>query len=155
MSISTTTRRKNSRPRRTCCTGCIADSYLIGVGHAELLAGLFGELLIPPGVAVELADKGAPHAVREWIGQPPAWLRIRPLHSPPDAELMAALDPGEREAIQLTTEQKADVLIMDERRGRAIAQRRGLPLTGALGVLGDAYQRALRFEALLVTRYAR
>jgi predicted nucleic acid-binding protein len=153
--------------------------YLIGVGHAELLAGLFGELLIPPGVAAELADKGAPHAVREWIGQPPAWLGIRPLHSPPDAELMAALDPGEREAIQLTAEQKADVLIMDERRGRAIAQRRGLPLTGALGVLGDAYQRALidhpiviladirqqgfrisdalvaRFEALLVTRYAR
>ena len=95
------------------------------------------------------------------------------------AELLATLDPGEREAIQLTTEQKADVLIMDERRGRAIAQRRRLPLTGALGVLGDAYQRALidhpiviladirqqgfrisdalvaRFEALLVTRYAR
>jgi predicted nucleic acid-binding protein len=81
--------------------------------------------------------------------------------------------------IQLTPEQKADVLIMDERRGRAIAQRRGLPLTGALGVLGDAYRRALidypldvltdirqqgfrisdalvaRFEALLISRYAR
>ena len=46
--------------------------YLIGVGHAELLAGLFGELLIPPGVAAELTDKGAPRAVRQWIGQPPA-----------------------------------------------------------------------------------
>jgi predicted nucleic acid-binding protein len=114
--------------------------YLIVVGHAELLAGLFGELLIPPSVAAELADEFT---------------------------------------IQLTTEQKADVLIMDERRGRAIAQRRGLPLTGALGVLGDAYRRALidypldvltdirqqgfrisdalvaRFEALLISRYAR
>jgi predicted nucleic acid-binding protein len=92
---------------------------------------------------------------------------------------MAALDRGEREAIQLTTEQKADVLIMDEWRGRMIAQRRGLPLIGALGVLGDSYQRALtdhpleilaemrqqgfrisgqlvaRFEVLLKTKYVR
>jgi predicted nucleic acid-binding protein len=34
----------------------------------------------------------------------------------PDGELIATLDPGDREAIQLTMQQKADVLIMDERR---------------------------------------
>lgn len=117
--------------------------YLIAVGHAELLPGLFGQILVPPGVAEELSDRSAPLAVSRWIAQPPDWLRIHPLHCPPDVELIAALDRGEREAIQLTTEQKADVLIMDEWKGRAIAQRRGLPLTGALGVLGDSYQRAL------------
>ena len=153
--------------------------YLIAVKQAELLAGLFGEILIPPGVAEELSDTSAPLAVSRWIAQPPDWLRIHPLHCPPDVELVATLDRGEREAIQLATEQKADVLIMDEWKGRAIAQRRGLPLTGALGVLGDAYQRALldrpleilggmrqqgfrisdqlaaKFEFLLRTRYAR
>src|SRR5579872_71775 len=123
--------------------------------------------------------KARPLAVRQWIARPPSWLRIHPLHSAPDAELTATLDRGEREAIQLTTEQKADVLIMDEWRGRAIAQRRALPLIGALGVLGDSYQRALvddplgilanmrpqgfrisdqlvaKFAVLLQTRYAR
>jgi predicted nucleic acid-binding protein len=107
------------------------------------------------------------------------WLRIHPLISAPDAEIMTALDRGEREAILLATERKADVLIMDEWKGRAIAQRRGLPLTGALGVLGDAYRKglidaplqvladmrqqgfqiddqlAVRFQVLLGTRYAR
>jgi|SRR5579859_2184376 len=153
--------------------------YLIAVDHAELLTGLFGEILIPTGGAEELADEGAPSIVRQWIAKPPTWLRILPLQSPPDAELMASLDRGEREAIQLTTEQKADVLIMDEWRGRAIAQRKGLPLVGALAVLGDSYQRALideplkiladmrqegfrisgqlvmKFEVLLQTKYAR
>jgi predicted nucleic acid-binding protein len=104
---------------------------------------------------------------------------IRPLDHPPDAELRTALDLGEREAIQLAVECRADVVIMDEREGRAIVQRRGLPLIGALGVLGEAYQRrflenplhvleamrqcgfrisdelAARFELLLNTRYVR
>src|SRR5262245_3083328 len=96
--------------------------YLIAVNHAELLVGLFDVILIPTGVAEELADRSAPVSVRHWIARPPAWLRIHTLCSPPDEELTAALDRGEREAIQLTTEQKADALIMDERRGRAIAR---------------------------------
>ncbi len=32
---------------------------------------------------------------------------------------------------------------MDEWKGRTIAQRRGLPLTGALGILGIAYQKQI------------
>lgn len=124
--------------------------YLIAVGHAELLAGLFGQILIPTGVAHELGDESAPQVIRQWIAQPPVWLRIHNLQSPPDAELMATLDLGEREAIQLTTEQKADILIIDEWRGRSIARRRGLPVIGALGVLGDGYQHSLIDDPLLI-----
>ena len=62
----------------------------------------------------------------------------------PDAELVATLDLGEREAIQLALERKADVLVVDEWKGRAVARSRALPLIGgALGVLGDAFQRRL------------
>lgn len=153
--------------------------YLIAINHAELLARLFGQILIPRGVAQELADKHAPLVVREWIAQPPTWLRIHKLQSPPDVELRATLDLGEREAIQLTIEQQADILIIDEWKGRTIARRRGLPFVGVLGVLGDSYQRTLiddplkiltamrqqgfrisdrlvtDFEALLRTKYAR
>src|ERR1700730_16400357 len=103
--------------------------YLIAVGHAGLLSGLFDQILIPPGVADELSDSAAPLIVRHWISTPPFWLRIQELRGPPDPELMTALDRGEREAIQLASEQKANVLIMDEWKGRAMAASRGLPLT--------------------------
>jgi len=153
--------------------------YLIPAGQADLLFGLFSKVLIPPGVAAELSDAGSPVAVRLWIARPPSWLQIHPLNSPPDAELMAALDLGEREAIQLAIKQHADALIMDERKGRAIVHSRGIPLIGALGILGDAYhqgliddplriltemrqhgfrisdQLAAKFQVLLNTRYAR
>jgi predicted nucleic acid-binding protein len=153
--------------------------YLVAVGQADLLAHLFGSVLIPPGVATELADPARPSIVRNWIASPPGWLTVQALVSLPDAELSSSLDLGEREAIQLTVESRADVLVMDERKGRAIAQQRGLPLIGALGVLGQTYQRGFlddpltvlnamrrhgfrvgdalvgRFEVLLKTRYSR
>jgi predicted nucleic acid-binding protein len=41
----------------------------------------------------------------------------------------------EREAIQLAEEQHADLLLIDERKGRRQAKQRGLKTTGTLGVL--------------------
>jgi uncharacterized protein len=101
--------------------------YLIAAGYVDLLAGLFGEVLIPTGVADELSDVFAPSEVRAWVSGHPSWLRIHRVASQPDAELVTALDRGEREAIQLAMESNADVLVMDEWRGRAIARRRNLP----------------------------
>ena len=58
--------------------------YLIAVEQAELLPGLFGEILIPPGVAEELSDRGAPPAVSRWIASAPhrAWW-VGPRSTPP------------------------------------------------------------------------
>jgi predicted nucleic acid-binding protein len=60
----------------------------------------------------------------------------------PDAEL-AFLGLGEQEAIQLAEEQHADLLLMDERRGRLEAKRCGLRTTGTLGVLLSAGELGL------------
>jgi len=57
--------------------------------------------------------------------------------SPPEAEL-AYLGLGEREAIQLAQERRAHLLLIDERKGRLEAKRRGLRTTGTLGVLLSA-----------------
>ena len=53
------------------------------------------------------------------------------------------LGRGEREAIQLAEEQRATLLLIDERKGQSEASRRGLATTGTLGVLLDAGEAGL------------
>lgn len=58
-----------------------------------------------------------------------------------DPSLAAELGAGEREAISLALEVKADVLLMDERAGRRAAEARHIAVAGTLAVL---LQAALR-----------
>ncbi len=53
------------------------------------------------------------------------------------------MDVGEREAIQLAEERGADLLLIDERKGRLEAKRRRIATTGTLGVLLAAGRRGL------------
>jgi predicted nucleic acid-binding protein len=57
--------------------------------------------------------------------------------------LLNDLDLGEAESIQLASEIKADALIMDERSGYKIAQKKGLPVIGTLTVLLMAKKRGM------------
>ncbi len=53
------------------------------------------------------------------------------------------LDAGEAEAIALALEIEADLLLMDERLGREIAQFLGLRYTGLIGSLVEAKHRGI------------
>jgi predicted nucleic acid-binding protein len=55
--------------------------------------------------------------------------------------LQMELDEGEAEAIVLTKELAADLVLLDERRGRVVASRLGLRFVGLLGVLIEAKQK--------------
>jgi predicted nucleic acid-binding protein len=117
-------------------------NYLILIRQAELLLDLFGRVIIPKAVFQELQDEKTPDEVREWIASHPAWLEVQAVRTPLDAEFLQ-LHKGEAEAIALAQELNATVLIIDEKEGREIAVRRGIPITGLLGVLRDAAARNL------------
>jgi predicted nucleic acid-binding protein len=76
-------------------------NYLILIDEIDILAKMYGRVVIPHAVREELLRSSAPEMVRNWIGTSPAWLEVRsPVHAP-DASL-AALDAGERDAIILS-----------------------------------------------------
>jgi predicted nucleic acid-binding protein len=126
----------------------IADTgplnYLILIGHIDLLPVLFEKVVLPATVESELASGKAPFLVRHWVGNLPAWLEVReaPLSQAEDASLKG-IDAGERAAIQLAVSLNADLLLMDDRKGVNAAQRKGLRVTGTLGILDLAAQRGL------------
>jgi len=126
----------------------IADTspvnYLIRIGHIDVLPILFSGILVPPSVMTELRNPLAPEAVRQWIMQPAAWLKIQaPRQTPDPALLEARLGAGERDAILLAQELGANELIIDELRGRRVAQLRRLHFIGTLGVLRTAADQGL------------
>jgi predicted nucleic acid-binding protein len=118
-------------------------NYLVLIGHVDVLHQLYGRVVMPAGVATELADPGSPPAVRSWANSLPDWLEVRQVKVPAGSGL-DSVDAGEAEAIVLAEGLRPDVLLMiDDRDGRREAARRGIPTTGTLGVLNDAAERGM------------
>jgi predicted nucleic acid-binding protein len=57
--------------------------------------------------------------------------------------LSVELDPGEAEAISAAIECHAELLLIDEQRGRSVAQRFGLRVIGLLGILIESKHQGL------------
>jgi len=92
-------------------------------------------MLIPPAVYHELIDseRDLPPAIE--IASLP-WLIVAAAKDQTRVqELRDRLDPGEAEAIVLAIERRADVLLVDERRGRRTATDASLKVTGRPGVV--------------------
>ena len=53
------------------------------------------------------------------------------------------LDLIESEAIYLSDSKKADILLMDDVRGREVAARMGIKIMGTIGVLGTAFEEKI------------
>ncbi len=115
-------------------------NYLVLIEAVTILPRLYGTVLIPPAVRTELNHPKTPASVRTWMAQPPSWLQSVTLKLPIDPILLR-LDIGEREAIALALEQRADLLLIDERDGASVARERGLAVSGTLAVLDLAAAR--------------
>lgn len=117
-------------------------NYLALIGQVDLLPRIYGQVVIPPAVYREFQRESTPLAVRQWMAQPPHWLRLQQPRLPPDAAL-DRLGQGEREAIALAEELHADAILIDERDGRRLAERRHLTVIGTLQILDTAAEQAM------------
>lgn len=111
-------------------------SNLAIIGKLEFLQRRYGIVRIPAAVAKELAALG--HSAgkqRIEAALSECWLVVEDPSNPAPLPLPFALDPGEVAAIVLARHTNADVLLMDERRGREAARQLGLVVAGVLGEL--------------------
>ena len=116
---------------------------LARIGKLDLLRQLYGELFIPEAVWREVVIEG--------IGQPGAdevkaaiWIKRQSVTNTPLVRaLRQELDAGEAEAIVLTLEIQAELLLMDERVGREVSRHFGLHYTGLIGLLVEAKGKRL------------
>jgi len=123
----------------------IADTtplnYLILTNLIHIVSALFGQVIIPQAVLNELQSTQAPDKVSQWFAHRPDWLVVREVQQ--EDPTLAHLDPGEREAIALAQELQADLILLDENRGRREAISRGFNITGTIGLLDRAGARRL------------
>ena len=116
---------------------------LAAIGRLDILRQLYGSIAIPESVYHEIAVTGSGDpGSREvpalgWIETKKATNRLHV------AALQIELDKGEAEAIVLALELNAELLLLDERRGRAVASRMGLKSVGILGCLIEAKHKGL------------
>ncbi len=125
------------------------------LNRLEILPALFGSVVIPPEVLAELSDPSAPTAMPELLLGIPDWLRVQ---APNRIHGFERLGAGETAAIALANELRADFLIIDEKTGRKVALKIGLPVIGTIGVLEAAAEFGLidlaeTFRQLLDIRF--
>ena len=114
---------------------------LAKIRRLDLLAQLYDEVIIPASVLDEVGAKPAEEA-----GKIHALLQSREFQLQKAAKgsldgLPPDLGVGEREAIALALETKADIVVLDGQQGRCIARERGLSVTGTVGVLIESRER--------------
>lgn len=115
-------------------------NYLVLIGAIDVLPQLFGEVLIPPAVWIELQHPKTPKKVFEWAASLPAWAKVT---APQQVDTSIGLGAGEMEAIALALERQIPALLMDDRQAWLAAQARSIVPVGTLTVLELAAERGL------------
>lgn len=121
---------------------------LIGLAKIDrlpILKNIAVEILIPPmvyrellgkvGAESERIDRALANFIRKVELNPP---------SPEIQEILRDLDEGERQTIALASILSEDVLLlMDDRAGRVVAAKLGIPTTGLIGILLLAKEKGI------------
>ena len=117
---------------------------LLKINQLDLLQKLFQEIYIPESVYDELTQN-LKYISESEIIKNSKFIKKESIKDHQAVSLLkraTGLDLGESEAIILSDEKKADLLIIDEVKGRMVAKNMGLKIMGTIGILTLAYEEA-------------
>jgi len=110
------------------------------VNRLDIIRELFGSIIIPDAVFIEIAADKKGRAGKDEVSIA-KWIQTMKVSSPLAADFLSVnLDPGEAEAITLSKEIKADLLLIDDKDGRKAAKSVDIPITGTVGLLLRYYK---------------
>ena len=104
-----------------CDASCLI--LLNKIERLDVLQKVFGKILITDIIAQEIKISN------------PDWIKVQNPSSVLQKGLSNLLDAGEASAISLAAELERALLIIDEAKGRKVATRMGIPITGTFGVI--------------------
>jgi predicted nucleic acid-binding protein len=106
------------------------------INSLDILQKLYGQIYIPSAVFYEITNNDLPGSYEtktyNWIIQEK--LSDRSVYE----SLFGFIHEGESEAIGLSIEMKADLLLLDEKKARLCADDLGIEYTGLIGILRTA-----------------
>jgi predicted nucleic acid-binding protein len=110
------------------------------VNRLDIIKELFGSIIIPDAVFIEVAADKKGRAGKDEVSIA-KWIRTMKVSNPLAADFLSVnLDPGEAEAITLSKEIKANLLLIDDKDGRKAAKSVDIPITGTVGLLLRYYK---------------
>lgn len=115
---------------------------LLKINRIDLLEKLFGQVFIPQSVFDELTIDERFVLEANQIRQK-KFIIVKVVQNAKSVNILkraTGLDQGESEAIVLTDELNADLLLMDEAKGRTVSSQMGLKIMGTIGILMAAYE---------------
>jgi uncharacterized protein len=113
------------------------------IERLDLLAALFGSMVIPPAVEVELRAKAALFPCAARVPELPMISRLAPVDQLLVKGLASRVHNGEAECLALAMEHPNSLLLLDDLAARELAASNGLLHIGTLGCLAEAKQRGL------------
>ena len=116
---------------------------LLHLRHIHLLSALYGRVYIPTAVAAELETLPAFGYEISFMNDTKTFIVQSATDTAFVQQLSRELDAGEAEAIALAAELHADLLLIDERLGKEVAQAAGIACKGVVGLLIDAKEKGL------------
>lgn len=118
---------------------------LLKAEQLNLLQKLFHEVIIPKAVYNELISNVKFQSEAQII-KDCSYIFVEEVIDTKSVNIfrrVTGLDAGESEAIVMADEKKADLLLMDERKGRMVAKQMGLTITGTVGILLQSFDEGL------------
>ena len=109
----------------------------------DLLTALYDKVYIPQAVYLEITQEDRPESdkLRRYLRE-----KVKNVDMTNYVYLDAYADIGETEAMLLYKQLSADVLLVDDKKGRKVAKMNEIEVIGSLGILLKAKKRGLLNE---------